>query len=91
MTSEQSNAAIRLMSENYMGPTDAELLGMLIVIVAIPTILFILLFLSRFTYRFSMELRYLNMEIGRTEGEECRYYMRRRRRLWLSLLPFVRY
>lgn len=40
---------------------------------------------------FSRELRYLNIEIGRTEGEEQEYYLRQRRRLWLSLLPFVNY
>lgn len=40
---------------------------------------------------FSRELRYLNIEIGRTEGEERQHYIRQRRRLWLSLLPFVHY
>ena len=40
---------------------------------------------------FRRELRYLNNEIARTDGEERRHYMRRRRRLWLSLIPFVKY
>ena len=40
---------------------------------------------------FSKELRYLNMEIHRTTGSERRHWQRRRRRLWLSLLPFIRY
>lgn len=40
---------------------------------------------------FSSELRYLNMEIKRTRGDERRYYKWQRRRLWLSLLPFVKY
>lgn len=40
---------------------------------------------------FSRELRYLNLEIGRTEGAERKFWIRRRRRLWLSLIPFVRY
>ena len=39
----------------------------------------------------SVELRYLNMEIGRTEGAERRYWICKRRRLWLSLIPFVKY
>lgn len=40
---------------------------------------------------FSQELRYLNKEVKRTEGFECRRWKRRRRRLWLSVLPFVKY
>lgn len=51
----------------------------------------ILLTLVSFVDAFSGELRYLNMEIGRTEGVERRYYIIQRRRLWLSLLPFIRY
>ena len=41
--------------------------------------------------RFTRELRHLNNEVGRTYGLERRYWIRRRRRLWLSLLPFVKY
>lgn len=40
---------------------------------------------------FSHELRYLNNEIGRTDGSEQRYWKRQKRRLWLSIIPFVRY
>lgn len=40
---------------------------------------------------FTRELRRLNNEIGRTYGAERRRWLRRRRRLWMSLLPFVRY
>ena len=40
---------------------------------------------------FIRELRYLNTEIARTTGEQCQYWLRLRRRLWLSLIPFVRY
>jgi len=39
---------------------------------------------------FNRELNYINMEIGRTRGEEQRYWKREKRRLWLSLLPFYR-
>ena len=47
--------------------------------------------LAQFFNRFSKELRYLNNEIGRTRGSEQARWKRRRRRLWLSLIPFVRY
>jgi len=40
---------------------------------------------------FTRELRRLNNEIGRTYGTERKRWLRRRRRLWMSLLPFVRY
>ena len=40
---------------------------------------------------FSRELKYLNCEITRTYGAERQHYKRKKRRLWLSLIPFVRY
>lgn len=40
---------------------------------------------------FQAELRYVNSEIYRTHGEEKDYWKARRKRLWLSLLPFVRF
>lgn len=40
---------------------------------------------------FIRELRYLNAEIIRTVGEQRLHWLRCRRRLWLSLIPFVRY
>jgi len=47
--------------------------------------------LAIFINDFSAELRYLNNEIARTEGAERSHYIRKRRRLWLSLIPFVKY
>lgn len=44
----------------------------------------------RWYFQFSQQLRYLNREIRRTHGEERKLWKRRRRRLWLSLLPFFR-
>ena len=40
---------------------------------------------------FIQELRYLNTEITRTTGEQRQHWLCCRRRLWLSLIPFVRY
>lgn len=40
---------------------------------------------------FRRELKLLKSEIGRTFGRERKYWVRKRRRLWLSILPFVRY
>lgn len=54
-------------------------------------VLFCLLFgFVQFVAGFSDELRYLNHEISRTDGEERMYYIHCRRELWLSLIPFLR-
>ena len=59
------------------------------------TAAFILIFIvynfSLFLNDFSSELKYLNSEISRTEGLEREHWIRTRRRLWLSLLPFIKY
>ena len=44
----------------------------------------------RWYFQFSQQLRYLNKEIRRNRGAERKLWKRRRRRLWLSLLPFFR-
>lgn len=38
---------------------------------------------------FSQKLQEINMEIARTQGRERQLWKRKKRRLWLSLLPFV--
>ena len=69
---------------------DTEFYG-LIGFVAVFFLILILVGLVSFFNDFSQELKYLNNEIGRTHGSERRYWIRRRRRLWLSLIPFVKY
>ena len=51
----------------------------------------LIVWLSKFLNNFSRELRHLNNEIGRTRGAERSYWMHQKRRLWLSLIPFVKY
>lgn len=63
------------------------LIGIIIVFFAV----LLLIGLASFLNDFSQELKYLNNEIGRTTGAERRHYIRQRRRLWLSLIPFVKY
>ena len=63
----------------------------LIGIVAVFFLILLLFGLVSFINDFSQELRYLNSEIRRTDGAERRHWIRQRRRLWLSLIPFVRY
>ncbi len=40
---------------------------------------------------FAAELRIIKMEIRRSHGEEQQYWLKEKRRLWLTVLPFVRY
>lgn len=67
-----------------------------IVIFAIAAVVLLLLFVIligfiQFSNEFITELQYLSSEIERTDGEERAYWISQRRRLWLSLLPFVKY
>ena len=66
-------------------------LYILIGILAFFILIGVLFGFAQFINDFSHELRYLNNEIGRTDGEERRHWIRQRRRLWLSLIPFIKY
>lgn len=69
---------------------DVFLTFLLVIVVGFFALLIIgglVMFLSDF----SRELKTINMEIHRTTGGERRYWKRQRRRLWLSLIPFVPY
>ena len=69
---------------------DTELYWLIGIVAAF--FLFLLLFgLVSFFNDFSQELKYINCEIQRNTGAERRYWIRKRRRLWLSLIPFVKY
>ena len=63
----------------------------LVGIVAAFFLILLLFGLMSFINDFSSELKYINCEIHRTTGSERRYWIRKRRRLWLSLIPFVKY
>ena len=66
-------------------------LYLLICIAAVFLLILAIVGLSMFINDFSSELKYLNKEIGRTEGADRKRFIRQRRRLWLSLIPFVKY
>ena len=63
----------------------------LIILVSIPIVMFLLVGFVLFYMKFSRELYYLNSEISRTVGSEKREWIKKRRRLWLSILPFFKY
>ncbi len=61
--------------------------GLIVVLILILLVIKLAAFLNDFSH----ELRILNCEIERTTGAERRYWIRKKRRLWLSLIPFVKY
>ncbi len=63
----------------------------LIYIFAFVALIIILGILIVFLMDFIHELRYLNKEIRCNHGAERTRWIRERRRLWLSLLPFIQY
>ena len=63
----------------------------LIVIIAVFFVVLLIYGLVVFLNEFAMELKYLNNEIRRTRGEDRKHWQRQKRRLWLSLFPFIRY
>ena len=69
--------------------TNSDILW--IAIVAVPLALVALAKLVLFIVGFSKELRYIRFEIARNTGEERAYWISEKRRLWLSLLPFIKY
>lgn len=85
---QQKTDILRSMLQISAADPDIGLMIGLIAVIVLPVLLFSL---ARLVTDFSKELRLLNIEIDRSEGAEREYYLRRRRRLWLSLIPFVRY
>ncbi len=62
-------------------------IGLLGLILGVVFIVFAVIWLQEFRF----ELRNINDEINRNEGQERKYWIARKRHLWLSLIPFVRW
>lgn len=61
------------------------------ILLRIAVVLFLIISITHLAAKlnkFSCELDYINMEIRRATAERRKYWKRKRRRLWLSLLPF---
>ncbi len=58
--------------------------------IALLVLVLIVIVFIEFVNEFSRELKYLNMEIKRNKGKTQLYWKRKRRRLWLSLIPFFK-
>ncbi len=63
----------------------------ILAIFVIIVLIALLIFFVQWLISFRTEYRYIQNEINRTYGREQRYWKRQKRRLLLSLIPFVRY
>lgn len=63
------------------------IIGVTVVILAIPLAIRGMSFWRFFT----RELKYIEIEIERTEGREQKYWKKKKKKLLMSLIPFVRY
>ena len=68
---------------------DTVTIVLLAIIIAFLAIVFLAGLITKI-HNFRQKLSYLNREIERTKGAERKYWKRKKRRLWLSLLPFYR-
>ena len=74
-----------------MIPTTDPDLKYAIVFIGLPVLMFALVAFVQAYMKFRRELDYINAEISRTSGREKKSWMKKRRRLWLSWLPFFKY
>ncbi len=68
---------------------DSVTVVMAVIIAVLIGFPFLIIAVQKYT-RFKNELNYINEEIYRTVGSEREAWKRRKRKLWLSLLPFYR-
>ncbi len=73
-----------------MDPAIETLSVMALWIIGIFSVIGILVCMAERIYDFKRELRYIKGEIDRSDGAQQRYWKRKKRQLWLSLLPFFR-
>jgi len=65
--------------------------SLLLIIIALFLGVLLLFFVMQYVVGFFEELKFINNEISRNRGDERRYWKRRKRKLFLSLIPFVKY
>ena len=63
----------------------------LIVLIVTVVLFIIMVYLISSLSFLQKELKYLNNEIARNSGKEREYWIKRKRKLFLSLLPFIKY
>lgn len=69
---------------------DTQIFNIITVLATTALAFLLLLKLGIFIDNFRRELKYIKMEINRSDGGERRYWKHQKKKLWLSLIPFYR-
>ena len=69
-------------------PVMDETTKILLLVIAAIFVIFLFASFIKKLNTYVNELRYVNMEIGRNEGQERDYWLRKKKRLWRIFLPF---
>ena len=69
---------------------DTQIFNIITVLATTALAFLLLLKLGIFIDNFRRELKYIKVEIARTDGGERRYWKHQKKKLWLSLIPFYR-
>ena len=69
---------------------DTQIFNIITVLAATALAFLLLLKLGIFIDNVRRELKYIKMEINRSDGGERRYWKHQKKKLWLSLIPFYR-
>ena len=69
---------------------DNEMLRMGVIVAIVLVGIMITAIIIPVIQAFKADLKYINMEINRTDGREQAHWKRRKKELWLSLIPFYR-
>lgn len=70
-------------------PIDSGTQVLLIAIIALVGIAVLITFIQKLN-RFLSRLRYIDMEINRNSGESRAFWLKKRKKLWLTWIPFYR-
>lgn len=69
-----------------LDPFSRTIVNIIIIVVTV----FFALCIYQWIVNFLQELKYINAEIRRTHGRDKKHWIARRKKLWLSLLPFTK-
>ncbi|MBO7170948.1 MAG: hypothetical protein J6W28_07215 [Clostridia bacterium] len=64
-----------------------KLLSVVLIAIISFFILLLIFYLGTVLYRFRLQMQYINMEIGRTEGREREYWLYQKRKLIHTICP----
>lgn len=87
---EAERLTAEMISEEYTVPLSETIYDLLIAVSVVVMAVLLILRLALSLEKLIRELKYVNLEIKRTRGSERDYWKKKKRRLWLSLIPFYK-